>query len=865
MDMRYEAYCLADPLFYDTAGRSDSDQVAFRFGRKPVPGDWESHEIGPWTALRPDGAKSRNQGWKIHVSATLENCERVLELVVDYCLRKHIPFKYPQNRTVLATRNSKYASRSGSGKLLTVYPADDAQLETTVNELSDVLAGARGPAILGDLRCGDGPLFVRYGGFTQQLCPSVNGQLVPAIEKPDGTLVPDEQKPVFGVPEWVSIPSFLQPHLAARKSGDDTLPYRVEGSLHFSNGGGVYLARRLSDDHRVVLKEARPFAGLDGDGTDAVTRLNRERDALKRLAGIPGVPRLYDDFIAWEHHYLAMEHMRGSTLGSWQAVRYPLIRPTPSEPEITEFRSRALAVLAQVERLVGDIHKRGMVFGDLHPGNVLVDDADQVSLIDFELSFDAEQGRRPALGAPGFAAPTGSTGKDVDLHALAALRLWMFLPLNRMLTLNPGKIDQYATVARDRFGLAEGYLAPVVDSVRRTSARTEIHGVTTVVDKEKPDWIAARESMVAAILASATPHRHDRLFPGDIETFTSGGATFGYGAAGVLHTLSAVGAGRFPEYEQWLIDAVRREAPRRPGFYNGAHGIAHVLDGFGYTAEADQLLDEYSGLLAVIDDHSLFAGLAGIGLNLLGLAKSRQDTTFGDQAVEIGYRLADSLGIAAPPGARGRAGLAFGWSGPALLFVRLYERTGEPEWLRLADSALLRDLVECVQRPDGTVQVRDGELRTLPYVEIGSAGIALVAGELSDYLPDARSGESLPGLHAALLPEFTIFPGLSTGRAGLLGTLHRARQRHPDPTLDDAVSTHLRRLTWHAVPYKGELAFPGNQLLRLSMDLLTGGAGVLGVLASIQDGHGRFLPFLRDQRERPHREQRLPHGLVGRG
>src|SRR5436309_2389343 len=114
MDMRYEAYCLADPLFYDTAGRSDSDQVAFRFGRKPVPRDWESNEIGLWTALRPDGVKNRNQGWKIHVSATLENCERVLELVADYCLWKHIPFKYPRNRTVLVAQNSKYASRCDS-------------------------------------------------------------------------------------------------------------------------------------------------------------------------------------------------------------------------------------------------------------------------------------------------------------------------------------------------------------------------------------------------------------------------------------------------------------------------------------------------------------------------------------------------------------------------------------------------------------------------------------------------------------------------------------------------------------------------------------------------------------------------------
>ncbi|GAA0627521.1 class III lanthionine synthetase LanKC [Kutzneria viridogrisea] len=860
MDMRYEAYCLADPLFYDRTGRSDSERVAFRFGRKPVPAGWEKHEVGLWTALKPTGATGPGQGWKIHVSATLENCERVLELTAEYCIRRQIPFKFLQNRTVLVAQNSKYAKRSSSGKLLTIYPSGEAQLQVVIDELSELLSGEQGPYILSDLRCGTGPLYVRYGGFTQRLCPGPNGELVLAIENAEGTLVPDERRPVFSVPEWISVPDFLQPHIEARKGNGDTLPYQVKSPLHFSNGGGVYLARRLVDDQQVVLKEARPFAGLDAEGTDAVTRLHRERDALRTLAGIPGVPRLYEDFTVWEHHFLAMQHMPGGTLGAWQAANYPLVDPRPGEAEVAGYRGRALAILAQVERIIGAIHERGLVFGDLHPNNVLVDDEDRVSLIDFELAFDAELKRRPALGAPGFAAPAGRVGREVDLHALQALRLFLFLPLNRMLLLAPEKLDHYVSVAGARFGLPAGELDEVRTTLYRDNPRAAEHGANTLLDEEKPDWSAVRSSLVRAILASATPQREDRLFPGDIEAFTSGGTTFAHGAAGVLHTLAAVGAGRFPEYEQWLIDAVRREAPRRPGFFNGAHGVVHVLEQFGHSELADELLAEYTPVLHTVHDHSLFGGLSGIALNLLDLADRRRDNDFRDQALLLGQRLADKLSLAAPPGPRGRAGLCAGWSGPALLFVRLFERTGEPEWLRLADSALLRDLDECVQRPNGTVQVRDGGLRTLPYLEVGSAGIALVLGELSDHLPEARSVESLPGLHTALLPEFVIFPGLLAGRAGVLATLHRARQRTPDAELDAAVSTHLRRLGWHSVSYQGELAFPGTELLRLSMDLATGTAGVLRVLAGIQDGHGAFLPFLRDQRQPVKREVPLLQG-----
>ena len=40
-----------------------------------------------------------------------------------------------------------------------------------------------------------------------------------------------------------------------------------------------------------------------------------------------------------------------------------------------------------------------------------------------------------------------------------------------------------------------------------------------------------RKSIAAGILASATPQRADRLFPGDVGAVEVGGAGFGYGAA----------------------------------------------------------------------------------------------------------------------------------------------------------------------------------------------------------------------------------------------------------------------------------------------------------------------------------------------
>ena len=56
----------------------------------------------------------------------------------------------------------------------------------------------------------------------------------------------------------------------------------------------------------MVLKEARPDAGLDADGTDVVERLQRKRDILTHLAGLPIIPSVRDYFQLGDHHFLVL-------------------------------------------------------------------------------------------------------------------------------------------------------------------------------------------------------------------------------------------------------------------------------------------------------------------------------------------------------------------------------------------------------------------------------------------------------------------------------------------------------------------------------------------------------------------------------
>ncbi|MGH4008142.1 MAG: class III lanthionine synthetase LanKC [Pseudonocardiaceae bacterium] len=856
MDKRYEVYCFTDPLFYDSTTQVREERLGFEFTSCPVPQGWERSELDDWLVHWPIKIPSPTQGWKVHVSACLDNADKVLTTVWDYCLQHRIPFKFRRNLEALLLTNAKYADRGSSGKFVTIYPADEAQLEVVLNELGEALAGSHGPYILSDLRWGDGPLYVRYGGFAERHCVSETGALVLAIEDPDGRLVPDRREPTFRLPAWVSLPAFLEPHLAARNSVKvDSLPYRIERALHFSNGGGLYTGRDAQTDAQVVLKEARPYAGLDVDGTDAVTRLRREQEMLERLAGLDVVPAVHGSFTLGEHHFLALEFVDTRPLRAVIVERYPLLSHKTDERAVAEYTSWALDVQDKVERAVAAVHGRGVVIGDLHPYNILLRPDGRVVLIDFEVAAHVEEGRRQTLADPGFAAPRDYTGFDVDRYALACMRLFLFLPLTTLFVLDRAKANDFATVISELFPVPASFLDEAVKVITGGAQERSSNkpNVLARLDPDRESWESIRTSLAGTILASATPDRDDRLFPGDIEQFETGGLNIAHGAAGVLYALAVTGAGRYPDHEEWLLRrAVHPTAgTTRLGFYDGLAGVAYVLDHLGHRAEALKVLDicatEVGGKWERLG-LDLRSGLAGIGLNLAHFAEITGDSSLWDNALHVADIVADRLGDEnavgeVSGGVHPRAGLMHGSAGIALLFLRLYEQVGQPVLLDLAQTALRQDLRRCLVRDDdGSMQVNEG-WRTMPYLADGSVGVGLVLGHYLAHRSDEQFAAAAEAIRRAAQSPFYVEPGLFHGRAGMILLLSSG---YPTGTAarHGTVAGQLRRLAWHAIGYQGDLAFPGEELLRLSMDLATGNAGVLLAVGAAAHSEPVHLPFL---------------------
>ncbi|MPY60152.1 class III lanthionine synthetase LanKC [Streptomyces spongiae] len=884
MDKRYEVYALADRHFYETpdrlsAGTGGSPAQGgtaqggtaqggtaplYETARRPAPDGWRAARIGDWLTLTPldEGGRPRpgpTQGWKIHCSATRDNAERIAAAVWDYCVPRLIPFKFVPGPHLLHLRNAKYAGRDTSGKFVTIYPTDEEQLHLILRELGEQLAGLEGPYILTDLRWNDGPLYVRYGAFARSFVVDERGTLVPAVRDGEGTLVPDRRQPAFQVPEWVTLPEFLQPQLAARNTttvGD--LPYRIEKALHFSNGGGVYQGTDTRTGRKVVLKEGRPHAGLAADGADAMARLEREKDALERLAGLGVVPEVRDWFMLGDHRFLVMDFVEGRPLNSFFAERHPLLAPDPEPGAVASYTAWALRVHRAVEEAVEAVHARGIVFNDLHVFNIMVaPDEQSVFLLDFEAAAPVEEQGRQIVAHPGFLAPPDRTGVDVDRYALACLRLALFLPVTSLFGVDRGKAAHLAEVIAGQFpDVPREFLDRAVAEITRDVLPRSAAMSSFASLAEPGDWPYSRDSMVKAILASATPERDDRLFPGDVAQFSDGGGLgLAYGAAGVLYALAETGAERYDEGERWLLDHTDPVPLGTPlGLYDGLAGVAYVLDRLGHRQRALDLVELILGEKWQKLSSDLHGGLAGLGLVLGHLAGTTGESELRERAAETARLLVERLAEPRSEPPRRRAGLLRGASGPALFLLRQYQATGDHTLLDAAAEALRQDLESCVVQEDGALAVNEG-WRTMPYLGDGSVGVGMV---IDDYLALRDRGrndafeqaceQARSGILTAATYRFYAQSGLFQGRAGMI--LHLDRTGAPRARLDEQIAD----LGWYAMPYQGQLAFPGHHMMRLSMDLGTGTAGcllALGATLAEDDERAAQLPFLPPPQRRP--------------
>ncbi|GAA1252850.1 class III lanthionine synthetase LanKC [Kitasatospora nipponensis] len=836
-----------------------------RFAASNAPQGWLSSDSDIWTAWSHPEARRAAQGWKIHVSARLDRAQDVLDVVARVCFAERVPFKHVAARTFFLALHHKHADRAQAGKFCAVYPHDTATARRLLDALSAALEGEEGPYVLSDRRYRDSrTVHYRYGAFSHRSRLLPDGSREPLVRDGSGRDVPDLRRPAFVLPEGVTDP-FVAEEPAPHTGPIVIRDYEVVRVLQPSNAGGAYQAVDRRTGRVVFLKEARAHNGYSWDGVSAQERLRREYEVLTAVhAAAPGVcPQPLDHFTEWEHDFLVTEFVEGVPLQQWVARTSPLTTSHgPARDPAPHFEG-CRQILRGLDDALASLHALGYRFGDLSPANVLVAADLRARLVDFEAATPLT-GPPAAMGTAGFTPPREPAGAAADpllrdRYGMTALALSLLAPplqgaaqptaahlalLRRDLTVTarpPADLWARATAfpRTDGDDAARPATMPARPAPPGPAAPAALPSPADV-DADPEGCLAELAVQLATgLLEAADPERSDWVFPPASEAFRTNTVCVAYGTAGVVHALHRAGVPVPEGVEKRLVHdalALREELP--PGLTAGSAGIARVLAQLGRLDEAIELLRAAQEHPLTRTCGTLAGGLAGIGLSWLALHRRTRDARHLERAAAAGDTIVRTTDPAPTLGDHDARGLFHGRSGLALFLHRLAGETGQSHYLEAGRRLLHEELDRALRLPDGGLSYADNAVlrRAMPYLAVGSAGVATAVGRYVATSPDERCAAALPLLVADARRTCTLEAGLCTGLAGLAYFLAEHAELTGRPADRETAVRVATGLLKHASPHGQGMRCLGAGGLRYAADLSGGAAGVLLALLRVLHG-----------------------------
>lgn len=853
--MESSYYLAADRRFFETYDRRPISESEFvELVRRTAGPGWELSRRGIWVHCMPQGANLPLQGWKIHLSSTPQDAAPLLEAVAAFLVAGDVPFKFLADAATLRMTGAKSWSRGASGKFVTVYPRDAAHFKALLEGLAPLTAAFKGPYILSDRRYpGSRVLHYRYGGIRLKTRLEADGRRTPVLVTPGGSVVADERKPFFKLPNWET-----DPFADAPEAGGQGLlggRFVIEKALHFSNTGGVYVAHDSLTGAKVVLKEARPDVHGFTPDADAFELLRREHAVLRRVEPTGAAPKPIGLFKEWEHLFLAEEYLADYVPLLRFSSRASLFLETSPTPEkVAVHLRRDLTVARNLAAAVESFHDVGVVMGDISFNNVLVHpETLDVKVLDLESARMEGLPPLPRIVTPGFADPAKKAAAEAtvadDYFAVGAVLLFLLTHVNGLLGLKPEAWREMVARMSADFGLPPAYarafedlLSPDADSRSRPSVLLAALP-TDAASLGKPGLLdapgttpkSAIKEACRFIKSSADPLRDDRLFPADSLVFETNPSGLAHGAAGVLFALKRIEGHVDPELTDWLV---RRGYPAQscpPGLYTGSAGVAWTLSELGRQDEAEALLKASEGHPLLSESAGLYDGLAGWGLTNLRFWLKTSERRWLDNAKKAGRRLMASA-VESPEGLSWPSvdgsvqyGLGHGAAGIGLFLLSLDRSLGGGEFAKDAERALAFDLAHAAVSETGSLSWRRasvGRNTLYPYLRHGSAGIGSVCLRFWKATGDARYLRAVEGAALDCDRKYAAFPGRNEGLAGLGEFLLDAFLFTGEGRFLDGARRAAAGLTLFQVRQEEGLAYPGNGLGRLSCDLATGSAGV---------------------------------------
>lgn len=187
--------------------------------------------------------------------------------------------------------------------------------------------------------------------------------------------------------------------------------YKILSVLGQGGMSNVYLVEDLKLNSHWALKEMLDtYADDEKEGI-----LAQFRKEASMLAGMKhsNLPRVFDYFEENRRHYLVMEYIKGMT------IEDVLEREGVIAPE------KVLDWGIQLCEVLEYLHSQGIVYRDMKPGNIMVNDENKLFIVDFGIARLFSGGKIQdtiIIGTPGFASPEhfgrAQTDARSDIYSL---------------------------------------------------------------------------------------------------------------------------------------------------------------------------------------------------------------------------------------------------------------------------------------------------------------------------------------------------------------------------------------------------------------------------------------------------------------
>ncbi len=180
-------------------------------------------------------------------------------------------------------------------------------------------------------------------------------------------------------------------------------PCEIIDRLAGGNMAELYLARLRNTEHRVVVKAVGEAEGATQTiaGLQTEISLQRKQQVLTKEARLlsrlrlVGIPEFYGYFEESARRYFIMSYHEGINLEQKMFAQGKV-----SEDEVRE-------IILKVCRILAYLHRKGVVYGDLKPSNLLIEPMGGMVLIDYGMAVEMAEIRKEKAfrGTLGYAPP----------------------------------------------------------------------------------------------------------------------------------------------------------------------------------------------------------------------------------------------------------------------------------------------------------------------------------------------------------------------------------------------------------------------------------------------------------------------------